>query len=63
MLEIFIPIKIKNKIFIQNFSNNLEKIIKKNFDIEKIEKVETRIFSGIFFKLKKIDFDLIILSN
>ena len=63
MLEIFIPIKIKEKIFINNFSEKLEKIIRKNFEIKNFKKIETRIFSGIFLELKKINFDLIILSN
>ncbi len=63
MLEIFIPTHIKQRIFINDFSLDLKKILKKNFNIKKIEEVNSKTFSWVFFELEKFDLDLIILLN
>ncbi len=62
MLEIFVPIRIKEKIFINNFSLKLEKLIKNNF-VCKIEKINTKIFLWVYFLFEELDKDFIILAN
>ena len=63
MLEIFIPEKVWQKIFINNFSTKLEELIKKNFEIKVFKNIKTDFFEWKYLFLEKLDYNLIKIFN
>ena len=63
MLEVFIPLKIKNNLKINYFSDKLWTIMKNSFLGIEIKVFETELLTWIYLNTKNIDLDLIRLLN
>ena len=63
MLEVFIPLKIKNNLEINYFSDKLWTIIKNSFLGIEIKVFETELITWIYLNTENLDLDLIVLLN
>lgn len=63
MLEIFVPLKIKNTLDINFFSDKLKFIIKESYFGVEINEFNSNLVYWVYLKMKKLDNDLIILMN